>query len=53
MTTSTQHSNLAIEEIFSDNYSTEVRLLSQTIKDKLQSQRTLKQQKDTNEKTET
>jgi hypothetical protein len=47
--TSTQYPNLAFEEIFSDNYTTDgPRLLSQS-QQKLQSQR-LKKQKDQNEK---
>jgi hypothetical protein len=47
--TATQYSNLAFEEIFSDNYTTDgPRLLSRS-QQKLQSQR-LKKQKDQNEK---
>ena len=49
MTTSTQHSNLPLEEIFSDNYTTGgLRLLSQS-QNKLLSQNKLSS-KDKNEK---
>jgi hypothetical protein len=49
MTTST-HSNFVLEEIFSDNYNTDSKLLSKS-QDKLLSKQRTNTQKDNNEKT--